>query len=215
MSNRPSDPAWIYLRLTDFWSASKGLREQCHHHDQMTGLVNSQMPVPHIHHNVFQHTVSSLIKMVCKTSHAYPRESKCVHKFVLASNSWLWKRQIAHGEPLGTILHWWILKVCGLDAYYAGLDLDGFWHSKLTLKIQIRPFNIYIPWFLKIKVLRNQGLLQTLEKFEALQTWIFFFSLSPRFFSDLYHRPEKNPGDKLKKIQVCRTWNFCKVWNRP
>ena len=107
--------------------------------------------IVHIHHNVFQHTVSSLIKMVCKTSHAYPRESKCVHKFVLASNSWLWKRQIAHGEPLGTILHWWILKVCGLDAYYAGLDLDGFWHSKLTLKIQIWPFNLHLDFWKKIR----------------------------------------------------------------
>ena len=27
---------------------------------------------------------------------------------------------------------------------------------------------------MKIKVLRNQGLLQTLEKFQVLQTWIFF-----------------------------------------
>ena len=27
----------------------------------------------------------------------------------------------------------------------------------------------------------------------------FFFSLSPEFFSDLYHKSEKNPGDKLKK----------------
>ena len=27
----------------------------------------------------------------------------------------------------------------------------------------------------------------------------FFFSLSTGFFSDLYHKPEKNSGDKLKK----------------
>ena len=32
---------------------------------------------------------------------------------------------------------------------------------------------------------------------------------------DLYNKPEKNPDDKLKKFQVCRTWNFSKVWNRP
>ena len=30
------------------------------------------------------------------------------------------------------------------------------------------------PWFLKIKVLRNQGLLQTLEKFQVLRSWSFF-----------------------------------------
>ena len=30
---------------------------------------------------------------------------------------------------------------------------------------------------MKIKVLRNQGLLQTLEKFQVLQTWIFFLGL--------------------------------------
>ena len=28
---------------------------------------------------------------------------------------------------------------------------------------------------------------------------IFFFSLSTGFFSDLYHKSEKNSGDKLKK----------------
>ena len=32
---------------------------------------------------------------------------------------------------------------------------------------------------------------------------------------DLYHKPKKNPGDKLKKNPGCRTWNFSKVWNRP
>ena len=36
-------------------------------------------------------------------------------------------------------------------------------------------------WFLKIKVLRNQRLFQTLEKFQVLQTWIFFqvYSTNP------------------------------------
>ena len=47
---------------------------------------------------------------------------------------------------------------------------------------------------------------------------IFFFSVSPEFFSGLWYKSEKNPGDKLKKnsgelrkIQVCRNWNFSKV----
>ena len=30
----------------------------------------------------------------------------------------------------------------------------------------------------------------------------FFFSLSPEFFSGLWYKSEKNPVDKLKKIQV-------------
>ena len=34
-------------------------------------------------------------------------------------------------------------------------------------------------WFLKIKVLRNQGLFQTLEKYQVLQTLIFFSGLHP------------------------------------
>ena len=45
----------------------------------------------------------------------------------------------------------------------------------------------------------NQGLLQTLEKFQVLQTWIFFLGLHLEKKLDLYHQPEKNPGDKLKK----------------
>ena len=45
----------------------------------------------------------------------------------------------------------------------------------------------------------NQGLLQTLEKFQVLQTWIFFQGLHLEKKLDLYHKPEKNPGDKLKK----------------
>ena len=36
------------------------------------------------------------------------------------------------------------------------------------------------PWFLKIKVLQNQSLLQTLEKFQVLQTWIFFSRSPPK-----------------------------------
>ena len=33
---------------------------------------------------------------------------------------------------------------------------------------------LLICWFLKINALKNQGLLQILEKFYVLQTWIFF-----------------------------------------
>ena len=36
------------------------------------------------------------------------------------------------------------------------------------------------PWFLKIKVLKSQGLFQTLEKFQVLQTWIFFQGLEKK-----------------------------------
>ena len=37
----------------------------------------------------------------------------------------------------------------------------------------------------------------------------FFFSLSPEFFFwDLYHKPEKNPGDKLKKKLRCTEKKF-------
>ena len=50
-----------------------------------------------------------------------------------------------------------------------------------------------------MKVLKNQGLLQTLEKFQVLQTWIFFLGLHLEKKLDLYHKAEKNPGDKLKK----------------
>ena len=38
-----------------------------------------------------------------------------------------------------------------------------------------------------------------LRKISVPAHLIFFFSLSTVFFSDLYHKPEKNPGDKLKK----------------
>ena len=71
-----------------------------------------------------------------------------------------------------------------------------------------------LPWFLKIKVLKNQGLLQTLEKFQVLQ---FFFSVCHPYFFQIYSinlaffsrwRPRK-------KIQVSRTWIFSEVWNRP
>ena len=44
---------------------------------------------------------------------------------------------------------------------------------------------------------------------------IFFFSLSPDFFQVYGTNLKKNPVDKLKKIQICRTWNFSKVWKRP
>ena len=35
---------------------------------------------------------------------------------------------------------------------------------------------------MKIKVLRNQGIIQTLEKFQVLQTWIFFQFFTWIFF---------------------------------
>ena len=50
-----------------------------------------------------------------------------------------------------------------------------------------------------MKVLRNQGLLQTLEKFQYLQTWIFS-GLRIEKKLDLYHKPEKNPGVQDLKI---------------
>ena len=34
------------------------------------------------------------------------------------------------------------------------------------------------PWFMKIMILRIQGLFQALEKFHVLQTWIFFLGLN-------------------------------------
>ena len=48
---------------------------------------------------------------------------------------------------------------------------------------------------MKIQVLRNPGLFQTLENFQVLQTWIFFKVST----CGLHNKPEKNPGDKLKK----------------
>ena len=42
-----------------------------------------------------------------------------------------------------------------------------------------------------MKVLRNQGLLQTLEKFQFLHTWFFFQIYGINL--------KKNSGDKLKK----------------
>ena len=70
-------------------------------------------------------------------------------------------------------------------------------------------------WFLEIKVLRNSGLFQTLEKFQVLHTWIFFSSLSPGFFSDLWYKSYFFSRWRPRKIiQVCRIWNFCKVWSR-
>ena len=47
---------------------------------------------------------------------------------------------------------------------------------------------------MKIKVLKNQGLLQNLEKFQVLQTWIFL-GLNLKKKLDLYHKSEKNAGD--------------------
>ena len=46
---------------------------------------------------------------------------------------------------------------------------------------------------MKIKVLKNQGLLQTLESFQVLQTWIFL-GLHLEKKLDLYNKPEKNPS---------------------
>ena len=43
----------------------------------------------------------------------------------------------------------------------------------------------------------NQGLLQTLEKFQFCKPG-FFLGLHLEKKLDLYHKPEKNPGDKLK-----------------
>ena len=53
-------------------------------------------------------------------------------------------------------------------------------------------------------------------------TWIFFQFVTWIFFRTI-PKTWKNPSEKLKKktqvywkkIQVCRTWNFSKVWNRP
>ena len=51
-----------------------------------------------------------------------------------------------------------------------------------------------------MKVLRNQGLLQTLEKFQFLPIWVFF-SLLTTFFSDLWYKPSffSSSGDLEKK----------------
>ena len=74
---------------------------------------------------------------------------------------------------------------------------------------------------------KNQGLdklrsISNLRKISGPAHLNFFFSLSPEFFSGLWYKSENNSVDKLKKnqvywkkIQVCRTWNFSKVWNRP
>ena len=51
---------------------------------------------------------------------------------------------------------------------------------------------------MKIQVLRNKGLSQTLEKFQGLETWIFSRS-PPKKKLGLYYKSEKNIGDKLKK----------------
>ena len=43
-----------------------------------------------------------------------------------------------------------------------------------------------------------------------------FFSLSPGFFSGVWYKSSFFfLGGGLKKIQVCRTWTFSKVWSRP
>ena len=58
-------------------------------------------------------------------------------------------------------------------------------------------------WFLKIKVLRNQSLFQTLEKFQVLQTLIVFRSppwkKAPEKKLGLYYKPEKIPGGTPEK----------------
>ena len=52
-----------------------------------------------------------------------------------------------------------------------------------------------------MKVLRNSGLFQTLEKFQVLQTFISFPGLHPEKRLDLYYKPEKNTGAKAEKNQ--------------
>ena len=73
----------------------------------------------------------------------------------------------------------------------------------------------YGSWPFKIKVLRNQGLFQTLEKFQVLQTLIFFqvSTLKKGWVRTINLKEIQLPN--LKKIKVCRTWNFSRVWNRP
>ena len=118
---------------------------------------------------------------------------------------------------------WYIpINVCNLSLYQiCMLFSDSHYRVSHIIRQHKSLAAIYsAPWFLKIKVLINQVLFQTLEKFQFLYT-CFFFS-APEFFSGLWYKSEKNPVDKLKKIQVywkkiqvCRTWNFSKVWNRP
>jgi hypothetical protein len=49
----------------------------------------------------------------------------------------------------------------------------------------------------------NQGLLQTLEKFQVLQTWIFFLGSNLDKKLDLYHKPEKKSRWQTEKKSRC------------
>ena len=71
----------------------------------------------------------------------------------------------------------------------------------------------YVQWFLKIKILRRSA--SNLRKISGPANLDFFFSLSPGFFSDLWYKSSFFFGEDLKKILVCRTWNFFMVWRRP
>ena len=69
-----------------------------------------------------------------------------------------------------------------------------------------RPFNLNLDlwksrsW--KIKACSNLRKISGPGNLNFFSVDLNFFSLSTEFFSDLYHKPKKNPGDKLKKIQV-------------
>ena len=53
----------------------------------------------------------------------------------------------------------------------------------------------------------NQGLLETLQKFQVLKPGFFSWSRLEKKLG-LYHKPEKNPGDKLKKNQGLQDLKF-------
>ena len=66
----------------------------------------------------------------------------------------------------------------------------------------------------------NQGLekprsASNLRKISGPANLNFFLGLHLGKKLDLYHKPEKNPGDKLIKNPGVKDQNFSKVWNRP
>ena len=122
----------------------------------------------------------SLFAMFCIRPILHFFKSRKIHKSILWPNSNLKSSFWYKGRKLCSIAKWKKLRSLKMHTAY---EWRKFHQSKLHHEIFL---NIYIVGLLIYTLIsENQGLIQTLEKFQVLQTWIFFFSLSPEFFSYL------------------------------
>ena len=85
------------------------------------------------------------------------------------------------------------------------LHYGAFWQKSCPVKIYwnilllVSNSHLICPLISENEGLEKSRAASNLKKISVPAHLNFFFSLSPEFFSDLYHRSEKNSGDKLKK----------------